>query len=78
LSGGESLVRLGPEAGEGGPVTRIKDWVSFAREGKEGTEGGGDWKRLRRRRAREGAERERVRGVHGCGKRARLISASTL
>jgi hypothetical protein len=36
--GGESPVRLGPEAGEGGPVTRIKDWVSFAREGEEGTE----------------------------------------
>jgi hypothetical protein len=33
------LVRLGPEAGEGGPVTRIKDWVSFAREGEEGIEG---------------------------------------
>jgi hypothetical protein len=32
-------VRLGPEAREGGPVTRIRDWVSFAREGVEGREG---------------------------------------
>jgi hypothetical protein len=37
--GGGSPVRLGPEAREGGPVTRIRDWVSFAREREEGTEG---------------------------------------
>jgi hypothetical protein len=36
---GGSQVRLGPETREGGPVTRVRDWVSFAREGEEGTEG---------------------------------------